>query len=132
MMTVFQAIFFTIAIGGYCLLALALVWRLLRGVLPTSPDAKQEVAGNPLQHTFAMKPHRPGGVVLLLMILLSTPLSALCQQDVSNSAEVLTLEQAIAVALRENHLLKNAELGVGKAGDDLAATRTIRLPSMHL
>src|SRR5262245_41010347 len=129
MMTVFQAIFFTVAIGGYCLLALALVWRLWRGVLSTSRAAKQEVA---LQHIFAMKPHRPSGIVLLLMILLSTPISALCQQDVSKSAEVLTLEQAIAVALRENHLVKTAELGVGKAGDELAATRTIRLPSMHL
>src|SRR5262245_55831572 len=119
MITVFQAIFFTVAIGGYGLLALALVLRLWRGVLPTSRAAKQEVAGNPLQHTFAMKPHRPRGIVLLLMILLATPISALCQQDVSNSAEVLTLEQAIAVALRENHIVKTAELGVGKAGDEL-------------
>src|SRR5262245_3982902 len=132
MMTVFQAIFATVAIVGYCLLALALDWRLLRGALTTNRAAKQGVAGNPLQHIFAMKPHRPRGVVLLLMISLLTPINALCQQDVSKSSELLTLEQAISVALRENHLLKNAELGVGKAGDELAATRTIRLPSMHV
>ena len=45
---------------------------------------------------------------------------------------MLTLEQAIALALRENRLVKNAELGVGKAGDELAATRTHRLPSVHV
>jgi len=65
-----------------------------------------------------------------LLILLATPMTAWCQ--VSNPGEVLTLEQAIALALRENHLVKNAELGVGKAGDELVATRTSRLPAMHL
>src|SRR4051812_11026112 len=71
-------------------------------------------------------------VVVLLSLLLATQITALCQQDVSNTGEVLTLEQAIALALRENHLVKNAELGVGKVEDELAATRTLRLPSMHL
>src|SRR3954454_4169251 len=71
-------------------------------------------------------------VVVLLSLLLATPITALCQQDVSNTGEVLTLEQAIALALRQNHLVKNAELSVGKIEDELSATRTLRFPSMHL
>jgi len=47
------------------------------------------------------------------------------------SGELLTLEQAIALAVRNNHSVKIAKLGVGKAEDELAATRTYRLPSMH-
>jgi len=131
MMTVSQAIFFTVAIGGYGLLALALVWTLLSGVVPASRAAKQMVADNPSQHIFAMTPHRSRGTVLL-MILVTSPFNALCRQVVSNSSEVLTLEHAIALALRENHRVKSAELGVGKAEDELSATRTIRLPSMHV
>ena len=69
---------------------------------------------------------------LLLMLVLVTPMTAWCQQDALRSGEVLTLEQAIALATRQNHLVKNAELGVEKAGDELAAIRTVRLPAMHL
>jgi outer membrane protein TolC len=45
---------------------------------------------------------------------------------------VLTLEQAVALALRENHSVRDAELEAGKSGDALAATRTNRLPSMNV
>jgi len=135
MMTIFQAIFFAVAIGAYGLLALALIWRITRGVLPPIRRAslKQESTAHPKEYLFARRQqHRRVGIVLLLPLLLMTPTTVLCGQDVSNSAEVLTLEQAIAVALRENHRLKSAELGVGKAEDELSATRTIRLPSMHV
>jgi outer membrane protein TolC len=64
--------------------------------------------------------------------MLATPTRALCQQDVSNAGEVLTLEQAIALAMRENHTVKNAHLGIGIAADTLAATRTFRLPSVDV
>ena len=47
-------------------------------------------------------------------------------------AEELTLDQAIALALNDNHLVKIAELEVGKVADNLAAIRTFRLPSMNL
>ena len=36
-------------------------------------------------------------------------------------AEELTLEQAIAIALRDNRQVKNAQLAISKAGDELAA-----------
>lgn len=71
-------------------------------------------------------------LLLLLSLMLATPVTALCHQSAANSGEVLTLEQAIAVALRDNHLVKNANLGVAKSGDELDATRTFRLPSMHM
>ena len=71
-------------------------------------------------------------VCLLLQLVLFLPLSGWCQQSSSSSDEVLTLEQAIALALSENHAVKNAELEAGKAGDTLAATRTHRLPSMNV
>ena len=47
-------------------------------------------------------------------------------------AELLTLDQAISLALRDNRQVKNAQLAVGKAGDEVAAARTLRLPSMHV
>jgi outer membrane protein TolC len=46
--------------------------------------------------------------------------------------EVLTLDQAIAMALRENHSVRAAELEAEKSGDALAATRTTRLPSINV
>jgi len=71
-------------------------------------------------------------VNMVVLILLLAPLTAWCQQDTSAAGDVLTLEQAIALALRDNHRVKNAELEVGKGEDNLAATRTFRLPSVHL
>src|SRR5262245_25411237 len=55
-----------------------------------------------------------------------------CQQISSAPDEVLTVDQAIAVALRENHAVRDAELEAGKTRDKLAATRTRRLPSMDV
>jgi outer membrane protein TolC len=135
MMMIFQAIFLTVAIGVYGLLALAVTWRVLRRVLPAIRRAsvKHASIANPKEYLFARrKQHRRDGILLLLPLVLAISVTALCRQESSNSAELLTLEQAIALALRDNHLVKSADLGVGKAGDELAAIRTSRLPSMHL
>ena len=70
---------------------------------------------------------------LALALLLRVGIvSGWCQQISSEPDEVLTLDQAIALALHENHSVRDAELEAGKAGDDLAATRTQRLPSMNV
>src|SRR5215471_5902731 len=69
---------------------------------------------------------------LLLPLLLIPALSGWCQQSSSDPDEVLTLEEAIALPLRENHLIRVAENEAAKAGDVLAATRTSRLPSMNV
>jgi outer membrane protein TolC len=66
------------------------------------------------------------------LLLLLSVVSGWCQQITSAPDEVLTLDQAIALALRENHSVTAAELEAGKTGDILAATRTQRLPSMNV
>jgi outer membrane protein TolC len=71
-------------------------------------------------------------IYLLVAVLIASPVSILAQQkDDATSAEVLTLEQAISLALRDNRQVKNGQLGVGKAGDEVAAARTLRLPSFY-
>jgi len=45
---------------------------------------------------------------------------------------VLTLEQALDIALQDNRTLDNAEMDVGKAADSVAAERTKRLPKLNL
>jgi len=67
-------------------------------------------------------------LVLLLLILIRSPVQA---QQSAPYAESLTLDQAIALALRDNHALKIAELEVDKADDSISAAKTFRLPSLH-
>jgi len=53
------------------------------------------------------------------------------QQSAPASGESLTLDQAIALALRENHVMKIAKLEVERADEDISAAKTYRLPSLH-
>jgi outer membrane protein TolC len=48
-----------------------------------------------------------------------------------SAAEVLTLHQAIALALENNRAVKNANLDVEKAQSQVAANRTYKLPSFQ-
>src|SRR6266700_6367517 len=66
---------------------------------------------------------------LLLLILIRSPVHA--QQSAATSTESLTLEQSIALALRDNHATKIAQLEVDKADESIAAAKTFRLPSLH-
>jgi outer membrane protein len=66
--------------------------------------------------------------VVALLLLLATPITAWCQQNSSPAAEVLTLDEAISLALRDNRALRNARLEVEKSDEQVAATRTARLP----
>jgi outer membrane protein TolC len=70
--------------------------------------------------------------LLAIIILAASPLNILAQQNGSERAEVLTLDAAISLALRDSRQVKNAQLSVSKAGNDVAAARTQRLPSMHV
>jgi outer membrane protein TolC len=67
---------------------------------------------------------------LLLLILIRSPLQA--QQSAATSPDSLTLEQAIALALRDNHAMKIAHLEVDKAEESIAAAKTYRLPLLHV
>ena len=69
--------------------------------------------------------------LLALIILTASPLTVPAQQSGPAPAEVLTLDEAISLALRDNREVKNAQLGVGKASDDVAAARTYRLPKFE-
>src|SRR5437016_7283095 len=66
-----------------------------------------------------------------LSLLLATPLAGWGQQTTPNSAEVLSLDQAINIALKDNRSLKNARLNVEKGEDEIQSIRTSRLPSTH-
>ncbi len=66
-----------------------------------------------------------------LSLLLATPLAAWCQQSTPTAGEVLSLDQAINIALQNNRSLKNARLNVDKGEDEIRSIRTSRLPSTH-
>ena len=66
--------------------------------------------------------------VLLLALFWAAAPTVRCQQESQPTGEVLTLDEAINVALRDNRSIKNARLGVEKSDEQLSATRTARLP----
>jgi outer membrane protein len=68
---------------------------------------------------------------LLLPAILTAPGFTAAQSN-AGTGPVLTLEQALDIALQENRNLDNAEMDVGKATDSLAAERTKRLPRLNL
>src|SRR5678815_1129893 len=71
-------------------------------------------------------------IYLMAIIILTASLSSVsAQQSGAPAGELLTLDQAIDLALRDNRQVKNAQLGIGKADDDVAAARTYRLPKFE-
>jgi len=66
---------------------------------------------------------------LLLLLLVGVAVQA--QQSAPVSGESLTLDQAIALALRDNHAMKIATLEIERADEDISAAKTYRLPSLH-
>jgi outer membrane protein TolC len=64
----------------------------------------------------------------IVIVMLLVPASALGSEDQSSPEEVLTLEQAVALALESNRVVKNAGLEVSKQEDSLMVARTRRLP----
>ena len=65
----------------------------------------------------------------LLLLLVQGLIQA--QQPEPASGEALTLDQAIALALRDNHAMKIARLEVDKADESISEAKTSRLPSLH-
>jgi outer membrane protein TolC len=66
--------------------------------------------------------------LFILALLVLYPRNAPAQSP----AEVLTLEQATTLALRDNRTVKNSQIAVEKVDEQLAATRTLRLPSFNV
>jgi outer membrane protein len=64
-------------------------------------------------------------------LLLVLPLLILIRSPIQAQQSALTLDQAIALALRDNHAMKIARLEVDKADENISAAKTYRLPSLH-
>jgi len=71
-------------------------------------------------------------LVSVLMILLGSASPARGQQTAPPHAELLTLEGAISLALRENRTVRSARLEVDNFEDRLGTLRTRRLPSFKV
>ncbi|MGE4095718.1 MAG: TolC family protein, partial [Candidatus Binatia bacterium] len=69
---------------------------------------------------------------IVFWVLLVLPAVAWCQEATAPPGELLTLEQAVDVALAHNRQVNNAALEVQKASDRVAAARTQRLPALNL
>ena len=76
-----------------------------------------------------MKTNTTFGPLLFPVLLLICALSAIAQEP---AAELLTLEQATAMAISHNRIVQNSKLAVDKVEDQLAATRTLRYPAFNL
>ena len=59
-------------------------------------------------------------------------LAALLHGIVALAADTLTLDQAVSLALQDNHSLKTSAIDIQKAQDRLAASRTRQFPSINL
>src|SRR5215468_10055768 len=59
-----------------------------------------------------------------------TPASSVADTE-PTAGESLTLDQAIDLAMHQNHVVKIAELAVDRASEDISAAKTHRLPSIH-
>ena len=75
--------------------------------------------------------HNLKNYLAALSFLLTTPLAGWSQQSTPTAAEVLSLDQAINIALQNNRPLKNSRLNVDKGEDEIRSIRTSRLPSTH-
>jgi outer membrane protein TolC len=71
-------------------------------------------------------------IAVLVGWTLSGPAQAQNTRPPDAAGEVLTLDQAITMALRENHGVKSAQLSVEKAAEEIAAARTARLPKLNV
>lgn len=69
-------------------------------------------------------------LIVVGLILLSVHGAARAQSP-SPSTESLTLDQAIDLALRNNHAIKISKFEVAKAEEDISVAKTSRLPSLH-
>ncbi len=68
----------------------------------------------------------------ILPILLGAAGARQGSGQVSAAADVLTLDQAVALALQYNRIIRGSELEVRRFDERLAAARTLRLPSFSL
>ncbi|MFZ5450696.1 MAG: TolC family protein [Thermodesulfobacteriota bacterium] len=71
-------------------------------------------------------------ILLGLLVALTSPAGAQTKSAGASPRPVLSLEEAVTTALRENRLVQNAALEVSKSGHLLAAARTRRFPILEV
>jgi outer membrane protein len=71
-------------------------------------------------------------IIYRLLLLLLLIAAGMVHQANGQDSGVMTLDQAITIALRNNREAKNARLEIAKADDKLDAYRTRRLPSFKI
>jgi outer membrane protein len=71
-------------------------------------------------------------VTIAVAALLSAATPAVAGSDNDAAAAALSLEQAVDLAYRHNHLLASTARGVSEAEERAAAIRTRRLPALHV
>jgi outer membrane protein TolC len=67
-------------------------------------------------------------VAVLAVGVIRSPVSA--GADSGKAVEVLTIDDAVSIAEANNRLLKNAEIEIGKAQNEVEVTKTKRLPDL--
>ena len=70
-------------------------------------------------------------LLAVAMIVLVAHGLAYAQDTKPTAGEWLTLDQAIDLALHNNHSVKIAQLAVERAEEDISSVKTARLPSLH-
>lgn len=71
-------------------------------------------------------------ILLGLLVALTSPALAQTKSSGPSPRPVLSLEEAVSTALRENRRVQNAALEVSKSGHLVAAARTRRLPNFEV
>ncbi len=71
-------------------------------------------------------------LVIAALATLAASSVARGQEPAETSAETLTLERAVELALRDNRTVRSSAIEIDKAGDRLAAGRTKRFPAFNL
>ncbi len=82
-------------------------------------------------HTNRKRSVVTGLIVVWIMFPLFLVGNAMCYDDTSRSKEVLSLDDALSMALAGNGRVDNARLQVEKAGDEVSAVRTKLFPEIQ-
>ena len=71
-------------------------------------------------------------IFIILALLILVPYDAASAQDAApRTTSTLTLDQAIDLALSNNHSVKIAQLAVDRADENISVAKTFRLPSIN-
>jgi len=100
--------------------------------MPTDLDDRDIMVSNLYKHCGCASAVEQYLSKWLLALAISTLPGFVAGQEGATLVPVLTLEQALDIALQDNRTLDNAEMDVGKAADSVAAERTKRLPRLNL